>query len=389
MLNIYTVIMLGQRGSGKTVYLSSLYKKLSTQGELGFFLEVDSAEKRKKLKNIYTQLALEEKWPKATQVKELSEWTFTCQVQTPELPIYSACQFIYLDYAGGLLTDELGEDNENIDSELEEKIKDADALVALLDGQRICELIRGQKSGLRWSINDLPNILTIMQKTDKPIHFVISKWDIVKDHYTLEEIRDRLFQIEEFKNLVKLRTQQKTPMRLIPVSSVGMGFAELQSDGSMKKTGNLPIPYQVEMPLACILPDMIKKTLEELIKKKEQEQQQDISVKPNLSFWDRLKKVVGGTVKTVVQSAQDFLPRKYKFAANLLENFIDFIDDIEKSVEEKEKAAQRREEELKIKKAETIKAVESEETALNHVVTCFLSIANQLEINYPNSTLKL
>lgn len=382
--------MLGQRGSGKTVYLSSLYKKLSTQGELGFFLEVDSAEKRKKLKNIYTQLALEEKWPKATQVQELSEWTFTCKVQTPELPIYSACQFTYFDYAGGLLTDELGDDDENIDNELEEKIKDADALVALLDGQRICELIRGQKSGLRWSINDLPNILTIMQKTDKPIHFVISKWDIVKDNYTLEEVRDRLFQIDEFKNLVKLRTQQKTPVRLIPVSSVGMGFAELQSDGSMKKTGSLPIPYQVEMPLACILPDMIKKTLEELIKKKEQERQENISVKPNISWWERLTGLFGNMAKGVIETVTDLLPRKYRFATDILESFIDFIDDnIEKPIEEKYREAKRREEELKIKQQESIKAVESEETALTHVVNCFLVIANQLEGSYPNSTLKL
>lgn len=297
--------MLGQRGSGKTVYLASLYKKLSTQGELGFFLEVNSAEKRKKLKNIYTQLTVEEDWPEGTQVQDLSEWTFTCKVQTPELPIYSACQFTYFDYAGGLLTDELEDDDENIDNELEDKINNADALVALLDGQRICELIRGQKSGLIWSIKDLPIILTIMQKTDKPIHFVISKWDIVKDHYTLEEIRGRLLEIEEFNNLVKLRTQQKTPVRLIPVSSVGMGFAELQSDGSMKKTGNLPKPYQVEMPLACILPDMIKKTLEELIRKKEQEKQENISVQPNLSFWERLTGFFGSTIKGVIETVND------------------------------------------------------------------------------------
>lgn len=45
--------MLGPSGSGKTVFLASMYKKLSTQGEHGFFLEIDGAEKRKRLNNIY------------------------------------------------------------------------------------------------------------------------------------------------------------------------------------------------------------------------------------------------------------------------------------------------------------------------------------------------
>ncbi|WP_324282628.1 hypothetical protein VKI22_03510 [Cyanobacterium aponinum UTEX 3221] len=89
-------------------------------------------------------------------------------------------------------------------------------------------------------------------------------------------------------------------------------------------------------------------------------------------------------------SVTDLLPRKYRFATDILESFIDFIDDnIEKPIEQKLREAKRREEELKIKKQESIKAVESEETALKHVVNCFLVIANQLEKKYPNSTLKL
>lgn len=60
-MNNYSIIMLGPSGSGKTVFLSSLYKKLSTQSELGFFLQVDTAEKRKRLNNIYTQVAADDK----------------------------------------------------------------------------------------------------------------------------------------------------------------------------------------------------------------------------------------------------------------------------------------------------------------------------------------
>lgn len=97
--------MLGPSGSGKTVFLASMYKKLCTQGDNGFFLEIDSSEKRKRLNNIYTQIAIDEKWPKGTTYSEISEWNFTCRIQTDNLSIHSACQFNYLDYAGGRLTD--------------------------------------------------------------------------------------------------------------------------------------------------------------------------------------------------------------------------------------------------------------------------------------------
>ncbi len=94
-MNNYSIIMLGPSGSGKTVFLSSLYKKLSTQSELGFFLQVDTGEKRKRLNNIYTQVAADEKWSAGTRYSEVSEWTFTCRVQNPsDLSIYDTCCFV-------------------------------------------------------------------------------------------------------------------------------------------------------------------------------------------------------------------------------------------------------------------------------------------------------
>ena len=384
-LNTYTVIMLGPSGSGKTVFLASMYKKLSTQGDLGFFLEVDGAEKRKRLNKVYTQIAIDEKWPKGTTYSEVSEWNFTCRVQTENLPIYSACRFTYLDYAGGRITDEMDEE----DLGFEKKINEADTLLGLLDGQRLCALMRDNKLGKIWAVNDIPNMLSIMQRSTKPIHFVISKWDVVAEQYSFEEILNRLLEIDEFKNIVKLRNQAGTPVRLIPVSSVGRGFAELQPDGSMAKTGMMPKPFQVEMPLACILPDMIKKTLEEIITKKKEEISQPVEVKPNLSFWDRLGQFIGGGLKASVGIFQQFLPKKYQFAEDILENLIDFIDVLEQPAKQKQEAAAKRTEELHRKQAESLKKVANEETALKHVVNCFLSITNELDSKFPNSNLRL
>lgn len=377
-MNTYTVIMLGPSGSGKTVFLASMYKKLSTQGEHGFFLEVDGAEKRKRLNNIYTQIAVDEKWPKGTTYSEISEWTFTCRVQTENLPIYSACKFAYLDYAGGRLTDEMEEE----DAAFESKLKEADTMLGLLDGQRLSALMRNEKLGKLWAINDLPNMLHVMQNSNKPIHFVISKWDIVQGSFTLEQIRDRLLQIEEFRNLVKLRNKTGTPVRLIPVSAVGMGFAKLQPDGSMAKTGELPQPFHVEVPLACVLPDMIQSQLEELMRKRQEELSTPIQVKPNLSFWERLGQAFGSGLKIVQQN----LPKKYQFAEDILQKLIEYA---EEPAQKKQEAAVRRTDELRREQAASLKVVADEETALKHVINCFLSIRNKLDYTFPESDITL
>lgn len=377
-MNTYTVIMLGPRGSGKTVFLASMYKKLSTHGEHGFFLEVDGAEKRKRLNNIYTQIAIDEKWPIPTQAAEVSEWAFICRVQTENLSIYSACKFTYLDYAGGKLTEEI----EQEDSAFESKLKEADALLGLLDGQRLCALMRNEKLGKHWAVNHLPNMLNVMQSSLKPIHFVISKWDIVEGKFTLEQIRDRLLKIEEFRNIVKARNKAGTPVRLIPVSSVGMGFAKLQQDGSMAKTGELPQPFQVEVPLACVLPDMIQSQLEELMRKRQEELSKPIEVKANLSFWEKLGQVFGGGLKIIQQR----LPKNYQFAEDILQKLIEFA---EEPAQKKQEAAVRRTDELYREQAASLKATADEETAFNHVINCFLSIRNKLDYTFPESHVML
>lgn len=373
--------MLGPSGSGKTVFLSSLYKKLSIQSELGFFLQVDTAEKRKRLNNIYTQVAVDEKWPAGTRYSEVSEWKFTCRVQNPsDLSIYDACSFTYLDYAGGRITEEA--DEEDGSSEFDDRFKAADALLGLLDGQKLCALIRKETIGRVWAVNDLRNMIDVMQGSRKPVHFVISKWDIVEQSYTLEQIRDQLLEIDEFKNLVKLRNEAGSPVRLIPVSAVGKGFAIAQLDGGMKKTGELPKPFQVEVPLACILPDMIQMMIEELIRKRQSELATPIEVKPDIGFFDLFGQLFAGGLKVV----SELLPRKYQFADDVLKTLIEWA---ETPAQQKIAFAARRTEELRREQAESLKKVADEETALTHSIKCFVSIQNQLAYRFPASEVRV
>ncbi len=90
-----------------------------------------------------------------------------------------------------------------------------------------------------------------------PVHFVITKWDLLqKERYSLKNVRENLLKMEHFKNIVNQLKELETLTRLIPVSALGSEFAELTPKGIMKKIPNkMPKPFQVEMPLACILID--------------------------------------------------------------------------------------------------------------------------------------
>ncbi len=391
-MNTYTIIMLGPRGSGKTVFLASMYNQLCTQGEGGFFLDLESVEKSKQLHDIYTQIAFEEKWPLGTRRSEVSEWTFTCCVQTKDLPIYPACKFTYLDYAGGLLTDQTDED----DPKFDEQVKKADALLGLLDGQRLCALMQNEKLGQKWATNELNRILSIMQKTGKPIHFIISKWDIVEKKYTLEQIRDCLLkEIPNFKNLVSSYNKAGKPVRLIPVSAVGKDFATLQPDGSMTKNLNiLPKPFQVEIPLACVLPDIIQADCKAAIDKMREQANRPIEVKANLNWWEQGGQVVCGVLKVaqdILPTILDlFLPKKYVLFQDTVLKMVEFAGEYaETPAKQRQEAAARRSEELRQEKKELLNKVENEETAFKYALNCFLSVQNDLNLKFPESDLKL
>ncbi len=117
-------------------------------------------------------------------------------------------------------------------------------------------------------------------KRDTSVYFIISKWDLLEGNYNLSEIAECLLeQSPEFRNVVINRVQAGCPVRLIPVSSIGMDFATLQPDGSMKKNPNaIPKPFQLEIPIAYVLIDEVKAGNEALKSSSEK-----------ITLWDRVK----------------------------------------------------------------------------------------------------
>ncbi|MEK0179725.1 hypothetical protein [Microcoleus anatoxicus] len=358
----YRIIMLGPRNSGKTVYLGSMFHKLSGQGEWGFFLEIDG-EKRKKLNGIYTEVATETKWPPGTDRNEISEWVFTCSINRNGTK-YSACQFVYLDYAGGRITEAEMEGG----SDFDQKIKSADVLLGLLDGAKICALMRQEREGVVWVINELQNMLNIMTGgIGKPVHFVISKWDIVESSgYSLKQVREKLLESSDaFQNLVTTRKQDRSLTRLIPVSSLGKGFAKPLPGGGMEKIlGKLPKPFQVEVPLACVLPDMIQNQQKELAKRGSEVSNRSTKVEADLSGREKFSQNLPGWFKT--------FPGIKNWAG---------------SAEQKTREAAERSDELRRQKADALNKISDETSALASVLSSFNSIQNQLYISFPDSDL--
>ncbi|MEI1375672.1 hypothetical protein PQG02_03225 [Nostoc sp. UHCC 0926] len=259
----YKILTIAPSGAGKTVLLGSIFKQLSIQGKYGFFLKVEDGKQRSELTNIYAEIVTGEKWPRGT-TGDVKEWVFTCCVKTHNLSMYPVCQFTYIDYPGGLITNP--QDN---DFDFAKAVINANAVLAILDGTQLLALMEN-KDVSRWLETELRPLTQIIQECGRiPVHFIISKWDVIHNKYDLSQVRKRLLNVsQEFKDVVDARKEVQ-PMRLIPISSIGMEFATLESDGrSMKKIPNrIPQPYQLELPITYAMTDTLEEELKEVSNK--------------------------------------------------------------------------------------------------------------------------
>jgi hypothetical protein len=264
-------------------------------------------------------------------------------------------------------------EEEDNDFDFERRVSAADAVLAILDGQKVLAFMQDSDIANRdvsiWLHKDLPNLMQLINKCGPiPVHFIISKWDLLANNYELLEVRNRLLEkATELKNVVQNINNADRPVRLIPVSSVGMKFATLQPDGSMKKTpGEIPRPFQVEVPLAYVLTDALQKELS-LLEKKRLE-----------NFSNKLLKFVSDMILApstgvIIQH----LPEPYKIDNDILQRLVDIT----------EKGVQKVEDWRRLQ-AESLKKVKDEKTALDHAVNSFKCIQAKLNNDFPASDLK-
>lgn len=258
----YRTLALGTEGSGKTVFLASMYQHLSVQHEeTGFYLSA-TPDQHRRLINIF-QVIRDSNVPWPPTTIQVDEWNLTCHIkkETRNFPVFN---FTYFDYPGEVLTEQQSEGS-TILRDFERNVLAADTWLVILDGEKIRAWLDGQpKLAHRKTdiMQDLDFMLPYLQNHLKTTHFVITKWDLLDGQSgnatnpILEEVRSTLMKYPNFASIIQQLNQAGIPARLIPVSSVGKQFVTPGMDGAMHKNPHtLPEPFQVEMPIAFTLLD--------------------------------------------------------------------------------------------------------------------------------------
>ena len=262
----FKVVALGLSGSGKSVLLASMFHHLNyATPRRSYFLDT-TPEQRVALNTVYRTVSdTGQGWPRGTRVSECTEYLFDCVAVDEARMRHHVLTISYLDYAGELL-ETAQESSEGAFQQLAGHIRSAHALLGVLDGYRILQLLRGEEAGRRHLEFDVRTMLGLLQSASAPIHLVISKWDLVRgfgeppdadDQLRLQYVINALMAFDHFRSLAYYRPEQV--VRLIPVSAVGTGFAELSATGRVvKRPGALLQPKNVDVPLSAVVPDLFR-----------------------------------------------------------------------------------------------------------------------------------
>lgn len=251
------ILMLGRRESGKTVLIASMWRELAFGGSAGVLVTTDPEDDRVGLGDLCKKIEdPESEMPPATPLGEVNKWTFVVKAMDKSADEREAFRFSCFDYSGEYIDQEAR--RELIKPEFANALESADIIAGVLDGQKIAHRMAGKpENDFSTKLRELSSIL--MEHRKKPIHFIITKWDLIAGRYSLEEVIENLKEENPFRNL--LANPRMGGVRFIPVSSLGLnGFVhEDSSTGRMKKS--FPIkpwkPAYVTVPLAYAIPDML------------------------------------------------------------------------------------------------------------------------------------
>jgi hypothetical protein len=226
---MFRVVGLGVRGAGKSVLLATMFHELNySTPQRSYYLDTDG-ETRIALGDIYAEVSdTSRDWPPGTPTANTREFVFDCFANDHRSkdPVLRVC---YLDYGGELL-ERAQESGSTAQSTLLGHIDRADAMLGMIDGHRVLQLLRGEPAGHEYFQHTLRPMLGFMHHAACPIHLVITKWDLVRDfgephdaddQLRLERVIDALLRYEHIKALTHtLGDGGQKVVRLIPVSAV-------------------------------------------------------------------------------------------------------------------------------------------------------------------------
>lgn len=265
----FRVLALGPQGAGKTLLLASMYHSLQTPSGRGFFLTAPY-DQVIQLNSWFADAADPQRdWPFGTAVGETREFNFSVTTRAAT-ETHTILRIGYLEYAGELLTDPQAPGS-TAQGDLIQRIESAHALLGIIDGHRIRQVLDRNREG-EWRLQQaLTAMIAPMMRVFCPVTFVITKWDLLSDVHPDENtrlgiVRNVLMSNPGFRDLVHTHSTRRV-VRLVPVSAVGTNFATLDGGGTVTKLPNGKVdPTNVDVPLSAVVPDVfeqIERSLDE------------------------------------------------------------------------------------------------------------------------------
>lgn len=262
----FRVLALGITGAGKTVLLASQARRFRPAADRRYHL-ASGLEQDLVLAQLHTQVRdTSAPWPYATRPGDTREFLFACKASDRAHQQCTVFRISYLDYAGELLEPT---DLTRVAAELETRVDDAHALLLMLDGQRVLQLLRDKPEGQEYFDDRLWPLLGLAHRATCPVQLIITKWDLVRsfgppadddDELLLKVSRRLLAHMPAIKSLVHMHCERDEEVRLIPLSAVGSRFAELLADGTVvKRPDGMLDPINVDVPLCAVIPDLLKR----------------------------------------------------------------------------------------------------------------------------------
>lgn len=261
----FRVVALGLQGAGKTVLLASQFHRLSGLGQHRQFFFDSDLRQEQYLEWIFGQVSdTSESWPPGS-IGDSREFLFDCKARDPHGNVRRLFRISYLDYPGELLEPTVNQ--QEGPSEIQSIVDGAHALLIIIDGRRALQLLRGEREGDDYFERRMRPLLRLAGRASCPVQLIITKWDLFQasgdgahaDEPRLLEVKQRLTECAGIEHLVHATGPAQRKVRLIPVSAVGARFADPRPDGTTAKRPGAAIePFNVEVPLFAVLPDLLK-----------------------------------------------------------------------------------------------------------------------------------
>lgn len=259
-LPTFRVVALGLQGSGKTLLLMSMYRRLYTPGDRGYYIRVPD-DQLIDLNQWYRQVADSGAgWPSGTTRQEMREFEFNVMARIDDKPV-PVLRIGYLEYPGELLTDR-DQAGSTAQADLRTAIDDAHALIGIIDGLRLLQAHRRDSRGTVILQANIDAMIHAMLEARAPITFVITKWDLLDEldpdeNTRLRMVHDLLMDIDGFRDLIRHHSGRRV-IRLIPVTALGHDFAVLDGERIRKKPHGRFQPRNVDLPLSAVIPDVLQ-----------------------------------------------------------------------------------------------------------------------------------